>query len=70
MRQINAIELSQMRIIRRQRGGYLALSICSPRIGVTADTEDEAKEKLNYTFARWMEILDGLDEPACEGGGK
>ena len=58
---------AEPQIIQRHCGGYLALSTSAqaPRIGVTADTEDEAKEKFHRAFTRWMEILDGSNEPAC-----
>jgi hypothetical protein len=61
------IDSADMRIIRRECGGYLALSISNrvPKIGVTAVTEDEACIKLNATLERWLEILDAVTEPAC-----
>jgi hypothetical protein len=48
------------RIVRRFCGGYLAISTSSdgPKIGVTADTEEEARERLSATLKRWLEILD------------
>jgi hypothetical protein len=55
------------RIVRRFCGGYLAISTSSdgPRIGVAADTEGEARERLSATLKRWLEILDEATEPAC-----
>jgi hypothetical protein len=55
------------RIIQRRCGGFLALSTSTraPKIGVTADTEEEAREKLNAALGRWLEILDeATDNPA------
>jgi hypothetical protein len=54
------LSAGEPRIIHRHCGGYLALSTSSqaPKIGVTANTEEEAKEKLNATLDRWYEILD------------
>jgi hypothetical protein len=57
----------EYRIIRRQCGGFLAISVSAdaPRIGVFADTEEEAVNKLATTLSRWREILDGAKKPAC-----
>jgi len=46
-------------LIRRACGGWLAKS---PRgacfsMGVTAATEEEAREKFSYAFQRWLEII-------------
>lgn len=45
-------------LVRRTGGGWLA---ASPKkaafvIAVTADSEEEAKEKFRYVYGRWLEI--------------
>lgn len=46
--------------IKRRCGGWLAVSpVGQPlRIGVTAETEEEAVEEFCRSFSRWMELLD------------
>jgi hypothetical protein len=45
-------------LVRRTRGGWLAVapSEATFRIGVTASTEEEAKEKFCFVYSRWIEI--------------
>lgn len=47
-------------LVRRTGGGWLAIS---PKdaiftLGVTASTEDQAREKFRTVFHRWIEILE------------
>jgi hypothetical protein len=53
-----ATEISP-KIVPRQCGGWLALAPRTAlfRIGVTAETEDAAKEKFRTVYSRWIEIL-------------
>jgi hypothetical protein len=46
-------------LVRRTRGGWLAVAPSNApfSIGVTAATEAEAKEKFRYVFSRWLEII-------------
>lgn len=46
-------------LIRRTGGGWLAVSPSGAVIpvGVTASTEEEAKEKFRYVYLRWLEII-------------
>ncbi len=48
-----------LRLIRCQWGGWLAVSPDSMalQIGVTAPTEDEAREKFSHSLTQWMKIL-------------
>jgi hypothetical protein len=48
-------------IIKRTCGGWLAVSPRRARfrIGVTAATEDEAKENFRFAFGRWLELAEG-----------
>lgn len=47
------------KIVRRECGGWLALAPRTAlfRVGVTAETEVEAKEKFRTVYNRWIEIL-------------
>jgi len=46
-------------LVRRRTGGWLAISPSGARfsLGVTAPTEQEAREKFGFTFYRWLEII-------------
>jgi hypothetical protein len=46
-------------LIRRTCGGWLAVSPGGAdfSVGVTASTEEEAREKFRFTYSRWLEII-------------
>lgn len=50
---------SEPKIVRRQCGGWLAVSPPSTtlRIGVTADTEEEVRAQFRRARDRWAEII-------------
>lgn len=52
------IEISP-RLIQRARGGWLAVTPDNARLrlGVTAPTENEAREEFSRAIERWTEIL-------------
>lgn len=58
-----SVDRQEPRIVRRHRGGYLAISSAQPRIGVAAETEEEARSKFHSTMGRWLEILAGDQRP-------
>jgi hypothetical protein len=47
-------------LIRRTRGGWLAVAPTGAflSLGVTAPTEELAREKFRTVFKRWVEILE------------
>jgi hypothetical protein len=55
----NANEISPD-LIRRTRGGWLAVAPSGAllSVGVTAPTEELAREKFRSVFKRWVEILE------------
>jgi hypothetical protein len=56
---LDAAAAIQPELIRRDCGGWLAVApngACFS-MGVTAGTEEEAREKFRYVFARWLEIV-------------
>jgi hypothetical protein len=50
----------QPNLTRRAGGGWLAVAPKGAflRVGVTATTEEEAREKFRSTVHRWLEILE------------
>jgi hypothetical protein len=48
------------RIVARACGGWMAFSPAWARfsIAVTADTEEEARQRFEVTFSRWVSIVD------------
>jgi hypothetical protein len=60
---MNAIDQNAAEIrpdlVRRTCGGWLAIApnTALVHVGVTASTEDEAKEKFRFVYNRWIEIL-------------
>lgn len=47
-------------VIRREVGGWLAVSPkwARLRVGVTAETEDDARALFSQTVKRWLEIIE------------
>lgn len=56
------------RMIERRCGGWLAVSprSCSLKIGVTADSEEEARSEFRTAFVQWREMLDHDTGPALQ----
>jgi hypothetical protein len=59
--QIEIARLAEIKpqVIRRACGGWLAATPHNAGLsmGVTAPTEDEARETFGYVLARWLEII-------------
>lgn len=55
----NPQEIVHPDLVRRTGGGWLAIapSGATFSIGVTAPTEEEAREKFKSVLARWFEII-------------
>lgn len=58
---VNSERIAEIRpdMIRRRCGGWLAVApdgACFS-MGVTAPTEEEAREKFGSAFGRWLEII-------------
>jgi hypothetical protein len=62
----NAAEI-QPHLMRRTCGGWLAVAPSAAlfQIGVTALTENEAREKFRFEYGRWVELFkkETLDVP-------
>jgi len=54
-----AITQIEPMVIRRECGGWLATTPIgeTPRIGITAATEDEVRNRFRQAMARWAETL-------------